>query len=98
MSPAYDLVATVLYERPGHPEALALKLGGTQDFQAVDAARFAAFARAAHIDEGLVRRWALDAADRVRQAWADHAADLGFTAPERARLDAHLARVPLGRA
>ncbi|HEU4410018.1 MAG TPA: HipA domain-containing protein [Polyangiaceae bacterium] len=95
LSPAYDIIATVLY--PGVDDILALSLGGSDRFESVGATSFEKFARVSGLTFGEVSRWAEDAARRARQVWAEQGADLPFTQVERARLEWHLARVPLGR-
>jgi len=93
LSPAYDLVATVLY--PDIDDEMALPLGDSPRFEDVRVAAFERLARASDRDFAEVGRWVRDAATRVRGAWADEGATWPFTSAERARLEAHLRRVPL---
>lgn len=95
LSPAYDIIATVLY--PAVDDWLALSLGGSDRFESVSGASFDGVARVAKAAAAEVRGWAEDAARRARQAWSDHRDELPFTPTERLRLEWHLARVPLGR-
>ena len=95
LSPAYDIIATVLY--PAIDDWLALSLGGSDRFETVRAASFEKFARVSGVSFDEVSHWAEDAARRARQAFAEHGAELPLTAAEHSRLEWHLARVPLGR-
>jgi serine/threonine-protein kinase HipA len=90
LSPAYDLVAAVVYER--HAKELALRLGGTKELAAVDAASFEGLCRFACV--------ASDARDRVREA-AQRARDAFrevrglFSSGELGRIEAHLSTLKL---
>lgn len=97
LSPAYDLVATVLYVPPLDDElALALGKPGSRRFEDVSAASFRLLAEVTKRDFDEVAGWVRDAAERTRAAWMERAPELPLRAEERARIDAHLARVPLG--
>jgi serine/threonine-protein kinase HipA len=95
LAPAYDLVSTLLYERPSSPERLALTIGGRARFEDVDEKAFGGLAAVAALPFNEVRAWVREASERVRGAWAERGADLPFTASERRRLDEHLAKVRL---
>ncbi|WP_438036253.1 hypothetical protein [Sorangium sp. So ce204] len=45
-----------------------------------------------------VAGWVRQAAERVREAWQQHAAELPYLAKERTRIDEHMSRVPLATA
>lgn len=96
LAPVYDFVASVLYV-PSLSDTLALDLAGSRRFEHVTEASFDRLARAARVEVAELRGWVRAAASRVREVWRAQAGELTFTATERARLDAHLARVPLGR-
>jgi serine/threonine-protein kinase HipA len=90
LSPAYDLVPTILYVRR---ETLALSLGGTRSFCDLNAARFselaAVFGRAEHemlarVSE-LVNRFALLCRDGLEE--------VGFNEHERRRLTSHIEQI-----
>jgi serine/threonine-protein kinase HipA len=94
LSPAYDLVASVLYVPP-LDDGLALELAGRKRFENIDGASFRPLADACGFSFELVGEWARSTAERARAAFRDHASDWGFTDRERERLAAHQARVPL---
>lgn len=97
LSPAYDLVATVLYV-PAIDDELALTLGapGSRRFEDVNLASFRLLAEVTGRDFDEVAGWVRAAAERTRATWRELAPELPLRADERARIDAHLARVPLG--
>lgn len=94
LSPAYDLVASILYE-PARLHALALSLNNSRLFQDVSVDSFRPLARITHRPFEEVAGWVRDMTDRVLTVWREHAADLPYLPDERARLEAHMARVPL---
>jgi serine/threonine-protein kinase HipA len=96
LSPAYDLVASVLYV-PDIADELALSLGGSQRFEDVHVESFRAMAAVAGLAFDEVAAWVTQAAERVRTAWSEQAGELPYRRDERARLERHMARVPLGR-
>ena len=96
LSPAYDLVATVLYVPPLDDE-LALSLGGSKRFEDVRVESFQSLARVAERSFDEVAPWVGQAAERVRTVWHEKGAELPYLPGERARLEKHMARVPLGR-
>jgi len=81
------------------PQAeLGLSLGETKAMADVDLERLRKFARRAGVPDRLVVGVASETAERLREAWAnDPVTDL-LPAAIRATLDAHLERMPLGRA
>ena len=94
LSPAYDLVATVLYE-PMASSNLALSLNDSRRFQDVNVESFRPLATVAQQPFDEVSSWVREMADRVLRAWRENVADLAFLPDERTRLEAHFARVPL---
>ncbi|MBK9258349.1 MAG: HipA domain-containing protein [Polyangiaceae bacterium] len=95
LSPAYDLVSTVLYSKLD--DCLALDIGQSRRYEDVDAESFNLFARAVDGSQDEIKRWAIHYAYAVRASWQEHAADFGYTTGEREKISKHLARVPLGR-
>ena len=93
LSPAYDLVSTVVY--PQLDDWMALPIGGSARFEDVHVASFTRLAQVSGVPFSEVEAWVTDAVARIRGAWTDQAAAWPFTAEERARLQAHLRRVPL---
>ena len=94
LSPAYDLVASMLYE-PARLQDLALSLNNSRRFQDVSVDSFRPLARITHRPFDEVAGWVRDMTDRVLTVWREQAADLPYLPDERARLEAHMARVPL---
>lgn len=95
LSPAYDIVAAVLYPPRMVGDKLALTLGGADAFESVTAASFQRLAGVSGLDFAEVEGWVRAAATRVVSGWNVHADELAYTADERRRLEAHMARVPL---
>jgi len=94
LSPAYDLVASILYE-PERTHALALSLNNSRHFQDVSVESFRPLAKITHRPFDEVASWVRDMTERVLTVWREHAADLPYLPDERARLEAHMARIPL---
>lgn len=97
LSPAYDLIASILYVPP-LGDGLALDLGGSRRFEDVRVESFRLLAEVADRPFDEVAGWVRQAAERVREAWHEHAAELPYRSKERARIDEHMARVPLATA
>jgi serine/threonine-protein kinase HipA len=95
LSPAYDVVSTVVY--PGLDDELALELGGVRRFDAITGRSFDDLARSCRLDIETVRGWIGDAVERILRAWLEHRSSLPFTDLERDRIDAHIRRVQLTR-
>ena len=96
LAPAYDLVASVLYSPPLDDE-LALELGGSRRFESVRTTSFELFAKATGLSFEEVSTWVGQAVERIRTAWREKASELPYLPAERARLEAHMARVPLAK-
>lgn len=90
LSPAYDLVAAVVYER--HADEMALQLGGTKKLAEIDARSFDRLCNFAVLADEARNRVA-EVAQRARERFAD--VKDAFSADERRRLKAHLARLKL---
>jgi serine/threonine-protein kinase HipA len=96
LAPAYDLVATALYE-PIASSSLALSLANSRRFENVSEASFQPLAAVTQRSFAEVSAWVHEMAERVLTTWQENAADLAYLPDERARLEAHLERVPLAR-
>jgi len=94
LSPAYDLVATVVY--PDEPRQLALRLDGHRGSEGIDAARFARMAQVARVEATTLWAWVCEDAARVRACWADVALRDRFSHAEQRIVEANLTRVGLG--
>lgn len=94
LSPAYDFVSTIPY---GFEPDLALSLGGSKAMDQVDDTLFRKFAHRANLPDKVVVGAAQEAAERFREAWANHPVVSLLPAKLHEALSAHLARIPLGR-
>lgn len=94
LSPAYDLVPTILY----YPkDQLALPLAGTADFFAVDEASFVRLAAACQLSSSEVLPAVAESVARVLDAWHRERSAWPFTKDEAQRIDSHVAALPLCR-
>jgi serine/threonine-protein kinase HipA len=89
LSPAYDLVPTVIYARS---DDLALSLGGTRDFGALTPGHFDRIAEVVGCPRGDVRQWVIDDARLIRAHWEQGVREM-FTEPQRVRIERHFERV-----
>lgn len=94
LSPAYDLVSTVLYR--WHDE-LALSLGDSRRFEEVDEAKFASLAPRIRWSPNALLQHIRRARERILDIWRSASHDLGLTEEEHKRLERHHARTPLAR-
>lgn len=97
LAPAYDLLSTVVYD-DFRDDALALRLRSNRAFSLVTAVDFAQVAGAA--GHPRPQDWAdvaEQAAGDLRRAWQAHRNGWPMPKALQERLDAHLARVALGR-
>jgi len=85
LSPAYDLVPTIVCVAK---ENLALTLGNTRSFDAVDLASFDKIATACRRTPQDLRERVHCFAGQIRDLWREDSE--GFDARERERIDAHL--------
>lgn len=92
LSPAYDLVATVLYLEK---DELGLNLARSKAWEDVRRASFRRLAAKIGADPEIVLGSVELALAKFELAWAEQATHLPLSADERRRLDAHRARVPL---
>ena len=93
LAPAYDLVGTIPYI-PG--DRLALSLGGTKEFAAVDLDRFRRFADKAGLPVRLMLQTARETAARVRDLWPTHEPLRALPERMRQAIGGHMDTVPLG--
>ena len=92
LSPAYDLVGTVPYIAD---DRLALSLGDTKEFSAVDIERFRRFAETAGLPVRLVLQTVRETAARVRDLWPAHEPLRALPDPVRMAIGSHMRTVPL---
>lgn len=94
LSPAYDVIASVLYVPPLE-DRMALSLCGSPRFEDVRLESFEPMAEIIGVSFEVVGSWVREAAERTMAAFFDSTAELPFSDAERARLERHLRRVPL---
>lgn len=94
LSPAYDLVSSVLYT-PRIRDELALSIGGSKRFEDLSLSSFDRLRTLVHGEVPSVQELVEGMAYRTRQVWLEARDELEFTAEERSRIDAHLARIRL---
>lgn len=95
LSPAYDIVSTVLY--PKLDDCLALDLGGSKKYEEVTENSFRLLAEVIGLNQAEVTGWVKAFAQHVRAVWRDRWDQFGFTGNEKKRIQTHLDRVPLGK-
>ncbi|MEO5731078.1 MAG: HipA domain-containing protein [Byssovorax sp.] len=107
LAPAYDLVFVGAYADYGR--RLALKLNRKQRFESIGSADFRGFAQRViekvsatmsspvALDPIEVEKWAREDVTRALDAWATLRSTLPLSTEGKARLDAHLAQIPLAR-
>ncbi|WP_437978929.1 type II toxin-antitoxin system HipA family toxin [Sorangium sp. So ce295] len=96
LSPAYDVISSVLYVPP-LDDRMALGLGGSRRFEDARVESFETMAEVVGVSFAEVSRWVREAAERIRNVFSTHREDLSYRPHERARLEKHLARVPLSQ-
>jgi serine/threonine-protein kinase HipA len=92
LAPAYDLVGTIPYI-PG--DRLALSLGDTKEFAAVDINRFRRLAERAELPVRLVLQTVRETAAKVRDLWPTHEPLRALPDRIREAIAAHMGTVPL---
>jgi serine/threonine-protein kinase HipA len=90
LAPAYDLVFTKAYIAD---DDLALKFNGSRRFSDVTLEGFRRLARKANFDEVQLSNAVMEAAERIREIWRAHGAEMPIEAQARAKLDRHLSSV-----
>lgn len=92
LSPAYDLVSTILVMRD---ETLSLSIGGRLRFDQITVEDFDGIARIAQRDSAEVRSWIFEVVERTRAALAARLTD--FTARELDVLSRHIEALPIAQ-
>ncbi|WP_163787591.1 type II toxin-antitoxin system HipA family toxin, partial [Myxococcus vastator] len=95
LSPAYDLVSSVIYAPHEITDDLALSIGESRLFEDVRLDSFQLLAQTSGYSFDEVASWVSIMAQRVRDAWQQEASHLPLQVSERKRIEEHLARVPL---
>jgi serine/threonine-protein kinase HipA len=107
LAPAYDLVFVEAYQDYGR--RLALKLNGERRFEAIRPPDFRGFAQRVmekisttmpsppELDPADVEKWAREDTARALDAWTTLRSTLPLSNEGKARLDTHLAQMPLAR-
>jgi serine/threonine-protein kinase HipA len=94
LAPAYDLVPTILHIPDEHA---ALKVSRTRRFDELSADELRHFAARARLPEKIVLDAALATVESFHRHWQAEKKNLPVSADAIARIEAHAARVPLGR-
>lgn len=97
LSPAYDLISSVLFAPQTISDDLALSLGGSRQFEDVRLDSFKSFAEVSGLTFDEVTTWVTQAVERVRTVWQQEAHHLPLQDSERQRIEQHLKRVPLAQ-
>jgi serine/threonine-protein kinase HipA len=87
LTPAYDLVFTIAYMES---DELALKLRGSRRFESVTLESFRHLARKCGFDEDTLANTAADAAQQIRDTWADIEPEIPMGPDMKAKLRRHL--------
>jgi len=94
LSPAYDIVSTVLYVKPGKEE-LALKLAGQKKFSCINHGSFAQLFDNLGLEHAFGERIVKDFADTVIGAWRQNHIRSNFSGSQIQRLQLHIDSLPL---
>jgi serine/threonine-protein kinase HipA len=97
LSPAYDLVASVLYAPRDITDDLALSLGESRCFEDMRLGSFRLLANASGYSFEEVASWVRAMVQRVRAIWQQEAGQFPLLEWERKRIEQHLERVPLAK-
>ena len=92
LSPAYDLVSTIVYSPPSCPE-LALQLGGSDKFDSSASHRFYALLESAECDYEKGYQFIIDFARKVVDAWQLTSVKENYSSRHRERLELHVTSV-----
>ncbi|ABF43571.1 HipA-like protein [Candidatus Koribacter versatilis Ellin345] len=93
LSPAYDLVSTIVY--PGIDKALPLSFAGTKDAQQVDEDLLVSFAAKTEAPRNYVLETATETVRSFKDAWSAKAKDLPLRKEWREMISARLATLPI---
>lgn len=91
LSPAYDLVSTIQY----HDDKLALNFGKSKQWTDMRLDTFRRLAIRIGFEESRLTAWVKEAVAATLDAWYISGDDFGYDASARARIEHHMARVPL---
>ncbi len=94
LSPAYDIVSTICYFRPGK-EQLALSLGGIRRFSEVTSESFEALYKALRISPELGRATVTDLIHTALDAWTQTQVRQAFSDKQQSRIQRHVEELPL---
>jgi serine/threonine-protein kinase HipA len=97
LSPAYDLISSVLFAPQAISDDLALSLGDSRRFEDVRVDSFKAFAKVSNRSFDEVTTWVTQAVERVLTVWHAEAQNLPLMDSERQRIEQHLKRIPLAQ-
>lgn len=95
LSPAYDMVSTVVY--PDVERELALNFSRSKNFDAVDREHFRRMFERIHRDPDEADKWLVEDLERVLSTWAAVAAQLPLSQEARAAIEDHQQRLLLVR-
>jgi len=94
LAPAYDLVSTILYIPD---ERAALKVSRTKRFDEFSEDELRHLAGRARLPEKVVLDAALETVEAFHQHWQAEKKNLPLSAADIAKIEAHAAKIPLGR-
>ncbi len=94
LSPAYDIVSTVLY-RPDGMEDLALEIGGSKNFNEIDTQSFQGTIQGLELSEERGRQIVSEAVSASLHAWNLPEIRENFTVEQVERVSRHIASIPL---
>jgi serine/threonine-protein kinase HipA len=92
LSPAYDLISTILYM---NDEKLALNLAKSKRFQGVGIAPFLRLARRIKVEEGWMRELVSSCREEILAGWQASRGGFDFVPDAAKRVESHLGTVPL---
>lgn len=93
LSPAYDLVPTILF-MPSDRK-LGLSMGKTKNMQSINSDVLRKFAAGARVPEGLVLMTAKQTVSSILEAWSGHKANLPLSPRQIRAIEEHMESVPL---
>lgn len=96
LSPAYDIVSTVLYLPPGR-EALALRLDGQMKFEAVSLDSFSGLIKCLGIELPAGKSIVCEFVEAALNAWNDANIQNNFSRVQIERLQAHIDSLPIAK-
>ena len=94
LTPAYDIVSTLLYLNPGKEE-LALTLGGQKKFDRVTQQSFSQLISRLGLEHTVGERIVRDFTDQAIAAWQQSDVQGNYSRPQIDRMKMHIAALPL---